>query len=91
MDSCGEFLTNIGGSQGRSFQSAYRQWSLGFITGHNMTVDPMERQANPPDGDSVLPFLENYCRRNPLHYLRGGLQALVAETGGSPVRFTYQK
>jgi hypothetical protein len=77
------------GAQAKEYKQMYLQWAWGFMSGHNWVRE--KRQTRTSDDATVAVYLDNYCRRNPLSSVSAGVAALVAETGGQPVEFKYQK
>jgi hypothetical protein len=87
--SCGMFLQNTEGGQKEEYKRLYAAWVWGFMSGHNWVSE--QRQSNPPDEATVVAFVSNFCRRNPLLSVTSAATVLVADTGGLPVEFKYEK
>jgi hypothetical protein len=87
--SCGQYSQYTNREQAKEYRQMYQQWAWGFMSGHNWVS--RDQQTRTADDATVAAFLDNYCRRNPLSTVGAGVAALVAETGGRPVEFQYQK
>ena len=59
------------------------------MSGHNWGNS--KQQSKLADDATIIAFLNNFCQRNPLLSVSSGAWALVAEGGGKPVQFQYQK
>lgn len=76
-NSCGKWIEAAKNPVGRA---QYRSWVLGFLTGVNWHSN--STQAKVPDAEAVMVFIDEYCKRNPLHIVALGAAALVQESGG---------
>lgn len=65
------------------------QWLAGFITGVNWYSG--KKQVIPPDKESMVAFIDQYCRNNSLHSLVSAAAALVQESGGPKTRHEWKK
>lgn len=66
----------------------YTQWLYGFISGHNWYIKQYE--SLPPDKESAVLWVDNYCKNNPLHAIIYAATALVQETGGTPTKHEWK-
>jgi hypothetical protein len=66
----------------------YRQWVVGFVSGVNFENAEGDFLRN-TDSDALTPWIDNYCRQNPLHHITQAMIELVkvlkAETPLTPV------
>ena len=76
-NSCGKWL-EAAPSPGTRAQ--FRSWVLGFLSGVNWHSSTT--QAKVPDPEAALAFVDEYCKRNPLHLVALGAAALAQESGG---------
>lgn len=63
--SCGKYLAR---GEDKTFDRLFVSWAQGFLSGMNMAT---YRLINTPflalpDGDSIIAYLDKYCRDNPL-------------------------
>jgi hypothetical protein len=77
INSCGEWLEE---AQSSGLRAHYRSWVHGFLSGANWYSSTT--QAKVPDTEAPMAFLDEYCKRNPLHFVVAGAAALVQESGG---------
>jgi len=72
--SCGKWV-NTPKDTSEHFQVRY--WILGYLSGNNMqsSVDFMRGR----DADGLTVWIDNYCRRNPLHAITRAMVELVKE------------
>jgi hypothetical protein len=61
-------------------RAQFHGWVFGFLTGVNWHSNGP--QATVPDAAAAGAFLDEYCKRNPLHIVALGASALVQESGG---------
>jgi len=54
-----------------------RQWVLGYLSGVNMESSADFLRGRDADGLTV--WIDNYCRRNPLHAITQATHALITE------------
>jgi hypothetical protein len=88
---CGKYLKyrkNADEAQDDIFVS----WVWGLLVGYNIFKDEKrDSTVSPPSKESVLAFLDNYCRNNPLRSVLSGSMALVDELGGRKTKFQYKR
>ena len=72
--SCGKWLSL---RQDKVNHAVLKHWVLGFVSGSNWNASGP--QARPPDADSVVAFVDQYCRNNPLHMISLAAAAVVQE------------
>jgi hypothetical protein len=73
--SCGKW-TN---TPRRSFEhDVFRKWVLGFVSGVNFENTDGDFLKN-MDADALTAWVDNYCRRNPLHGIVQAMLALIQE------------
>jgi hypothetical protein len=77
VNSCGKWLE---AAQSPGLREQYKNWVLGFLSGANWYSSTT--QARVPDIEAPMAFLDEYCKRNPLHLVVAGAAALVQESGG---------
>ncbi len=81
-NSCGSFISDK--KEGGHRLGLNYQWMSGYITGVNnrrAIADPNKESnlGSGLDSESMLLWLENYCRANPLNNLENAAGALVSE------------
>ena len=54
----------------------YRQWVVGFVSGVNFENAESDFLRN-TDSDALTPWIDNYCRQNPLHHITQAMIELV--------------
>ena len=59
----------------------YATWVRGFLSGFNYAT-PGRPMPSIPQTDTVLAYLDKYCRDNPLQTLSTGAAYLAADLGG---------
>lgn len=85
---CGTYLEWRGSNDQPSLAQA-TQWAWGYLHGYNVTAgDPI---VEAPDKDTVLAYLEKFCRENPLKPLAWGLPSLVEDLGGARNKLRLKK
>jgi hypothetical protein len=70
--SCGQWVN----TQRTADHERLRQWVLGYLSGANMA------SAGPDflrdrEGDGLTAWIDNYCRRNPLHVITQAIHELL--------------
>lgn len=85
---CGQYIEFTTGDQADTYKQLYYTWVWGFMSGASF-FGPKE--VDPPEAPTVVAFLDNFCRRNPLLTVTSGTLALAAELGGPRTKFPYQK
>ncbi len=62
-------------------RAQYESWVLGFVSGSNYQSSSA-MQGMVPDVAASAVFVDEYCKRNPLHPVMAAAAALVQESGG---------
>lgn len=76
--SCGKYLElRRANDRGQEFQVL--AWADGFISGHNRNTLVADQVRGKIDDETILAYLDKYCRDNPLHDLVKGVVSLVDE------------
>lgn len=70
----------------REARLQFEQWLHGYLAAYNHYVYPWHR-VQLPDANSMMNYVENWCRSNPQERILGAAGALVRELGGSPAQF----
>ena len=78
---CGKWVVQSTDSHIRPLQI---QWTQGFVSGWGASMDVLSetdgskhRVLRDSDGESMMLFMDNYCKTNPLERVRSGALALV--------------
>lgn len=76
--SCSSYLAHESDPTARVM---FISWTQGFLSGMNMAdhVTAKEPFVLLPDGDSIMEYLDKYCRDNPLEYPSVGTMHLYKE------------
>jgi hypothetical protein len=82
-DSCGKYLEVRKGNS-MSETNLYVSWVLGYLSAYNMYTN--QKDARVPDAESMVAFLDLYCRNNPLNNVLKGAWGLIGELGGNHLR-----
>jgi hypothetical protein len=88
--SCGTFLSARDEAHRGQFarQNMYKSWLMGFITGYDFGAPDTYDIAPSMDLDTMMAWVENYCRRNPMATFGEGAGALVTQL--TPDRQTHK-
>ena len=78
--SCGKWLEARNNPR---MHDQFEQWVLGYMSGINWAAwTKKQKQADLPDAEAALAFIDQYCRNNPLDPIVAAAAALVQEIGG---------
>ncbi len=80
MNGCGKYLQDRR-VPNRATDFQYASWMLGFITGYNTWGNGKQISRALP-ADTLLAYIDKYCRENPLQSVMMGTAALINEFGG---------
>ena len=75
--SCGDYIKDK--RAGGCPFVAYRAWVGGYATACNMRTPDTANILGSTDVESVMLWLENYCRANPLNGIADGMGVLTIE------------
>lgn len=80
---CGQYLEDRrAGSKAQ--EGVYLTWIWGYLAGYNLYTS--QKKIQPPDGATVLAYLDKHCRDHPLdNILQGGMR-MVNALGGDHAR-----
>jgi hypothetical protein len=84
--SCGKWLES---KNDRASRYQFQQWVSGYISGSNYSNQ--RKQSRPPDIESVMAFIDQYCMNNPLHAVASAAAAVVQETGGPKAEHKWKR
>ena len=82
--SCGKVLEAINTGTGRTQVSI---WMNGVVTGYNFYASA---HVSPPDDETSIAFIKNYCSNNPLSNIVAGTAVMVQDLGGPKVSFKHK-
>lgn len=86
--SCGQYLAHRQ-SDGESYTApqtgVYVSWVFGYLSGYNYFSYHL--LIDLPEPNTVVAYLDKYCRNNPLKIVATGAECLIAETGGSRPKY----
>src|SRR5262249_43574059 len=82
-DSCQPFLH----ARSQRLDLPYRDWLTGYLTAVNKLTKATVDMRGTTDIAGMLGFLDQYCRKNPLHSFSRAVEALVKEL--YPKRITH--
>jgi hypothetical protein len=75
--SCGRWTNTPKGSPERE---VFRKWVFGFLSGVNWANEDSKADfLRGTDAEGLIAWVDNYCRRNPLHDIVRTMQELVME------------
>ena len=88
---CGKYL-QYRKTTNEAQDDIFVSWVWGFLGAYNIfKEEKRDFPVSPPSKESVLAFLDNYCRNNPLSTITAGSMALVDELGGRKTKFQYKR
>jgi hypothetical protein len=73
--SCGQLVSDRQSNPSRSF--ADKTWAAGYLTAYNRLAKDNFNITGTTDLESVMLWLDGYCRANPLSSLPDGMSALT--------------
>jgi len=75
--SCGEWINK--GKDGSWGRTIYTAWVAGYITAYNIHKPDVYNILGSTDMESVLLWMDKYCRENPLNTSDDGMETLIDE------------
>ena len=78
--SCGVYLQDRRTDNRIDIQ--YVQWFWGYVSAYNFFSQHAQISRTRISGETILAYLDKYCRDNPLQFVVEGGDAMIAELGG---------
>ena len=78
---CGDYLGHRKQSK-PPLDALYQSWLNGYVSGFNQ-FSPNTQVAKIPSPDTLLAYVDKYCRENPLSPVKYAADTLIMELGGN--------